>query len=218
MASGCPFFTRSPLCETITFSTQPVTRLVTTATAPSSGATMPTVRSVGASFSRTAGAVRMPMSCSRSWLTSMGVSPGTCSRGMSFMLPHLSQMALGSSLATSGCIGHQYFPAAGAASPWAWTPTPPLAPSPRLAMETRSMPQMGQLPERSESTDGCIGQTYFASERSVTSWPVRAKYIQAATAATAMRPMSAQRTNAMVLTPGGADSRPSGSFSSGPGG
>ena len=42
-------------------------------------------------------------------------------------------------------------------------------------METRSIPQMGQLPARSDSTDGCIGQTNLASERSVTSWPVRAK-------------------------------------------
>ncbi len=144
-------------------------RLVTTATAPSSGATMPTVRSVGDSFSITAGAVRMPMSCCRSELTSTFVRPGTCSRGMSFMPPHLSQMALGSSLATSGCIGHQYLPAA------AWAPWAPLPESPRLAMETRSMPQIGQLPARSDSTDGCIGQTYLASARSADSCPVRAK-------------------------------------------
>ena len=88
----------------------------------------------------------------------MGVAAGAGSRGTSFMPPHFSQRASGSSEVTSGCMGHQYLPfaavspagAAGAAGAAAALRAPG-------STFTRSMPQMGHSPGRSWITEGCMG-------------------------------------------------------------
>src|SRR5512137_244082 len=109
--------------------------------------TKPTARSDVPSGSRTAGAVRMPMSWIRSEVISTGTSPGTPAaaggggvgagapaptgtRGTSFIL-HLGQRAVGSVVTTSGSMGQVYsvagevVAAAGPAGVGVMTMTPP---------------------------------------------------------------------------------------------
>src|SRR6266496_23360 len=99
------------------------------------------------------------------------IGPG---RGTSFKPPHFEQVAAGSSLVTSGCIGHQSFPA-GAVAAASCTGARGGA---RPSTTTRSMPQIGHSPGPPWMTEGCIGQRYW------TAW------------ATALRPRSAQEIHA----------------------